>query len=212
VNAWLLAFGRVAMPVIAVAGCSTVSELQSVLDAKQPCCKSYAEMSFQPMQTDESVDFRLNESSPVYVFDTGKSYFKAFQLPTDSTGKTLRIISSATGSVGLETRKWAQVYCPRTIFLDSGMSAIAVHEQLPIFQRGSMFARIDHGFISDALIPQSAQFAVLHANAAKFGTIVRSMTTGGGAYMVGKAAVYEPGGESIPFPCAPIADARVRIR
>lgn len=45
------------------------------------CCVSMHEFNFESIQIGDSKSFDLNENSPAYLFDTGKSYFKAFVLP-----------------------------------------------------------------------------------------------------------------------------------
>ena len=45
------------------------------------CCTSMQEFTFESIRIGDSRGFDLNENSPAYQFDTGKSYFKAFVLP-----------------------------------------------------------------------------------------------------------------------------------
>lgn len=45
------------------------------------CCESLSEIPFEELSPGDSKSFDLNEESPAFAFDTGKSYFKAFRLP-----------------------------------------------------------------------------------------------------------------------------------
>jgi hypothetical protein len=61
------------------------------------CCTSMQEFEFEGIQIGDSRDFDLNENSPAYQFDTGKSYFKAFELPEWSSPYHLSIRSYMLG-------------------------------------------------------------------------------------------------------------------
>jgi hypothetical protein len=45
------------------------------------CCKSMSEFKFEALHVGDSKSFKLNEESEAFLFNTGKSYFKAFEIP-----------------------------------------------------------------------------------------------------------------------------------
>ncbi len=196
---------------IFITGCTTLPDLKAKLDAAPACCTDAAQMQFQPLTTAEDVPFVLGSNSPAFIFETGKSYFAAFALPSVAPGRQLEIQAYATGSTAFESRTLAQIFCPRVLFLDAKKQPLGTMEVAGQYDRFKGFGGFRRGAGSGFLIPSDAAFAVVHANPGVFGNF-RAMSTSGGAYMVGNALVIDRGGEYFYFPCAPIADARIRIR
>ena len=48
------------------------------------CCESFSKFNYEAIQIGKSKSFNINKDSPAFLFDTGKSYFKAFGLPQHS--------------------------------------------------------------------------------------------------------------------------------
>jgi hypothetical protein len=190
-----------------LASCATLPEIAQKLDAKTPCCNSVSEFNYEQLITGSPTALLLGEESPVFTFNTGKSYFKAFSIPTQAQGRKLHVRSKPTGSVALETEKWSQVYCPQVTFLDQSFTAVSSSHRVPRYVRGMWSA----GFMSDFDIPVSAHYVVFHTNRETDGLFVTRYTSGG-AYMVGAAIVADRGGEPIEHPCGPVADAEVEIQ
>lgn len=63
-------------------GCAApyASVMKSYQDAPL-CCRSVKEFEFQKLTVGQSVNFEIDVHSKAYLFDTGKSYFKSFELP-----------------------------------------------------------------------------------------------------------------------------------
>jgi maltose operon protein len=103
-----------------VASCAAVKPLDKVrqeLNAAEVCCAGYEQFNFKPLEFGESERIIINRESPVFQFDTGKSYFQAFRLP--ATGKSYSII---VGSYFIEqvTRSGTSfVFSPVVMFLDA---------------------------------------------------------------------------------------------
>jgi len=190
--------------VMAATGCTTTASLTAKVDGKSPCCKSMNEFKYEVLTPSSSTAFQLNDDSPVFSFETGKSYFKAFILP--SQGKFLRVASHPTGSIGFETRKFSQSFCARALFLDESFSPVTASDSVPNYARGFWSS----AFISQFEIPPKARYVVLHTNPKTFNEMAVRYTSGGG-YMVGNAFVFERGGEPIYHPCGPVADASVEV-
>jgi len=67
---------------LALSGCAVpYSKVISQYQSAAICCTSMQEFEFEGIRIGDSRDLDLNENSPAYQFDTGKSYFKAFELP-----------------------------------------------------------------------------------------------------------------------------------
>lgn len=194
----------IAYVAMATTGCTTTASLSAKVDAKAPCCKSMSEFKYEALTPNSGTTFQLNDDSPVFRFETGNSYFKAFSLP--SQGKLLRVSSHPTGSIAFETKKFSQAFCARALFLDESFNAISASDSVPNYERGFWSS----AFVSKFDIPSNARYVVLHANPTNFSEMAIRYTNGGG-YMVGNAFVFERGGEAIDHPCGPVADAAVEV-
>jgi hypothetical protein len=86
--------------VLFLAGCATTSYKVEMnkYRAAPVCCRSFSEFSFEELRSGESKSFDLNEESPAFVFDTGKSYFKAFRLPPSSAPYRVTVRSYILGN------------------------------------------------------------------------------------------------------------------
>ena len=60
--------------------------------------ESMSEFSFETLHMGDKKEFYINERSPVYMFKTGKSYFKAFMLPQSSYPYQVSVASCVFGS------------------------------------------------------------------------------------------------------------------
>lgn len=196
------------IPIVAVslAACTTTTSLIVKVDSKVQCCNSMAEFKYDALPLGKAVAFVLNNESPVFGFETGKSYFKAFALQPSAQVKELRISSQPTGSIGFETEAYSQAFCARAIFLDESFNPISANDSIPKYARGFWSS----AFISQFAIPENARFVVLHTNPKTYAHSAVRYTTGGG-YMVGNTYVFEAGGEPIFHPCGPVADASVEL-
>jgi hypothetical protein len=189
-------------------GCVSMDDLQSKVEKNSVCCKSFGEMKFEPLNQGGDTDLVLNEQSPVFVFTSGKSYFKAINLGNTPPAK-ITIWSNRTGAVAFETRKFAQVYCPSIQFLDEAHSPLEMTENTSLIwaSRGFMSG---NAFRSQFAVPKSARYAVFYTNPSSNGRI-SYMSIGPGVTMAGNVPIYSPG-SSIPYPCGPVADAKINVR
>jgi hypothetical protein len=112
-----------------LAGCATTVDKQfAALDHSRPCCTSIHEFKFEPLPT-KGRKFKLDENAQVFDFDSGRSYFKAFEL----SGSGLRRFRVKTYFNGM----WIGQYLdPVLLILD------AEHRELA---RGALRLRFDDG-------------------------------------------------------------------
>jgi hypothetical protein len=67
--------------VVLLTGCATTVDKQfASLDQSRVCCASVAEFKFEPLPA-KGGKFKLDQRAPVFDFESGRSYFKAFELP-----------------------------------------------------------------------------------------------------------------------------------
>ncbi|MBE4618136.1 MalM family protein [Vibrio navarrensis] len=87
---WVLA-----LSVAGLMGCTSSNEPNSYVDVNQTdvCCESLSGAPWAALELNEDLNFGLDASSPVWQFDTGKSYFAAFQFADRSGNVDVRIRS-----------------------------------------------------------------------------------------------------------------------
>lgn len=188
-------------------GCATNADLASKVQAKASCCKSMSEFKYEGLAFKAPpLSFALNEQSPLFEFETGKSYFKAFSLPRINQPAKLRVWSRPTGSIGFETQTYSQAFCATARFLDANYQTISAKNDVPIFVRGFWAS----SFLSEFDVPIEAKYLVLHTDPTHF-FMNALRDTSGGAYLVGNTVVIESGSGAILHPCGPIADAQVEL-
>jgi maltose operon periplasmic protein len=83
-------------------------------------CNGYQEFGYEKLDIPDSKSFRIDKDSKVFGFDTGKSYFKAFELPKYSSPYSILIKSYELN--GKPTSFFAPaityVFSPAIMFLD----------------------------------------------------------------------------------------------
>ncbi|EOG9062611.1 MalM family protein [Vibrio fluvialis] len=89
---WVLA-----LSVASLIGCTSSNEPNSYVDLAlnqtDVCCESLSGAPWVALELSEDLNFGLDASSPVWQFDSGKSYFAAFQFADRSGNVDVRIRS-----------------------------------------------------------------------------------------------------------------------
>jgi hypothetical protein len=184
-------------------GCATVQEERQQLETKQVCCESVSQFKYEALPAEGSAEFSLNVESPVFAFETGKSYFKAYALPTSAAGRRLQIAHrpGALGMIG--PPEYAPAYCPHVIYLDDQFKQVFERTDFPQW-KSTLF---EGGHFENSLrIPDNAKYVVLLTNPRVYGVRAATRITSGGGYMVGNTVVVNRGGEGISHPCGPVAN------
>lgn len=78
------------------------------------CCQSPRDFSYEELKLGDSKMLELDDNSPAFHFITGKSYFKAFSLPSYAGPYKISVQSYMHGNY-IET---AHIFVPRLIFLN----------------------------------------------------------------------------------------------
>lgn len=113
--------------IFVLAGCASVpvEEAKAVLGRSAACCKAFAEMRFEKVERNTRHKFDLDQSSQIFDFQQGKSFFQAFTLPERSASI---IIQSRDGGP-----LWKLSYVdPLLVFLDSEKKQLIAVAGVPI--------------------------------------------------------------------------------
>jgi hypothetical protein len=85
----------------------------SDLEQLEVCCASYEQMEYQSLVLDQETAVRIDSTAAVFRFDGGKSYFQAFRLPDDLSGRDLVVTSYSNGVTKFD---WSTFY-PQFVIL-----------------------------------------------------------------------------------------------
>lgn len=102
---------------ISIVSCATMVSYEKAsesLSNSVSCCESIAHFNYEPLPKVEGISFKLDESSDAFDFQSGKSYFKAFNLPPKDLPYFIKIDSYALG----ETIQNAHIFYPQIVVLD----------------------------------------------------------------------------------------------
>jgi maltose operon protein len=105
---------------VLVASCAANKLLDTArheLETATVCCAGYEQFDFKPLEFRETDRIIINRESPVFQFDTGKSYFKAFRLP--ATEKSYSIIVGSDFAEQVTRSGTSFVFSPVVMFLDA---------------------------------------------------------------------------------------------
>lgn len=155
-------------------GCSAyhdVGNATETYETAHPSFSSFSEMNFEPVRVGESKSFGLESSSPTFEFpQSGKSYFKAYELPVVSGPATLSVRSSSFQN-GYPSKGFA-VFFPAVTLLSSDKRPVAElawpqgHRELMRSQGlGTAYVEL----VAQMSSYPAARYAVVHTNAAYIG-------------------------------------------
>jgi hypothetical protein len=105
-------FARVAAAACAVllgaAAAAAPTDL-ALVEATAPCCADPSRFGWQALPSEGSVDFAIDRKSPLFEFQSGKSFFHAFRLPSSGRPYTLELRSFLEDA---ESPRSARVFFP----------------------------------------------------------------------------------------------------
>ena len=94
-----------------------VDPVKSELESAAVCCERYEQFYFQPLKLLATESFTIDHGSHAFLFESGKSYFKAFSLPVAAHPYSV-IVSSYF--VDKEKRSGEPyIFSPVVMFLDA---------------------------------------------------------------------------------------------
>lgn len=169
-------------------GCAQVPSLPP--DSAKVCCSRYADFNFSPLTPGGEVRFNISESSPIFSFREGRSYFVALRLPLPIEKNELLI--RAYPSSLLTASAW--YYFPVVTFLDEQYGELeSITDERFAFDLYGWSGHATH--VAKIPVPLRARYAVIHTPKLKVGTThtsiaeMRSTT-----YMFGTMVISTPGG------------------
>jgi len=116
---------------LALAGVATAREPDpEALQRAVPCCTTLAGLPFKPLPADRVELITVGEESPVFDFDTGRSYVVALELPSIEPPYIVQVRSYALGDLPQRSR----VFYPAALLLDERHEVLARREpeNLPV--------------------------------------------------------------------------------
>jgi hypothetical protein len=144
------------MLALATASCSTHNTiaLRHDLSTRSVCCKSFSEMSFAPLTT-EDVDLTIGSRSPLFDFEQGRSYFSAYSLPAGNVPGLIFRSYLLSGFLPATS-----VFMPSFIFLDKDKKAISAALDVSMQDGGTNFW-LGPFFVGQMSVPSSAAYVIV---------------------------------------------------
>jgi hypothetical protein len=81
----------------------------SLVEATVPCCADPSQFGWQALPAKGSIDFAIDRKSPLFEFQSGRSFFHAFRLPSSGGPYTLELRSFLKDA---ESPRSARVFFP----------------------------------------------------------------------------------------------------
>ena len=190
-----------------ISGCATsqVPALVESLNAETPCCSTYTEFDFDEIAIEEEFRFSIAPGDQVYEFPSGRSYFKAYRLPS----------SAGPGSMIVETYMigpyWdsAHIFAPVLTFLDETHTPVSVTGLSGLKYDRGLFE--NPSFIGFVEIPPGAIYVVFHTAPELFYQTMAVPGDGGFAYYSGTGTVFVPATGDRRLPIGPSGTLKVTI-
>lgn len=110
---------------LTIAGCAvTQEEAASPFEQATPCCTALSELRYQPLAPDRTELFDIDANSQLFVFETGRSFLLAVELPALAPPYTVQVRSYALG----DTVQRSRVFYPAALLLDANHRVMARRE------------------------------------------------------------------------------------
>lgn len=179
-------------------GCASLSSQQDALNTRRPSYSSYEAIPMQSVRPGASLRVKLDDSSPVFSFASGNSYFAAFGLPRGQR-RSLQFNISALGWTSFTE----STLCPKVQFLNDRNQPAAPFD---LYARWVPPGWVTNGYFEgDVDVPADAVSVIIYTGA-KEGQRSAPITTfdSGFVYSAGKSTVYVPGSGrgTATMPCA----------
>lgn len=146
--------------------------LTEQLEKSEPCCRSLAELPYQPIDRQGSVDVIIGNDAPSFAFTSGKSRFAAFRLPDWPRPLSIRLDSYSTaepgglGNVIPELR--GLIFHPVVLILDAQFRVIQRHDGFhsrPECRTNRFFPALSGEFEIDARLAAAAYLVIMTSDA-----------------------------------------------
>lgn len=120
----------VALALVLVQLAAVADEIQSAYELATPCCESLSELRYEQLPVDRPALFEIDAKSQMFVFDTGRSFVLAVELPEREPPYTVQVRSYAVGDVIQRSR----LFYPAALLLDADHRVLEFREpaDLPV--------------------------------------------------------------------------------
>jgi maltose operon protein len=112
----------------------------ALLAAAQPCCEDPSRFRYAALPADGSVEFTIDRGSPVFEFQSGRSFFHAFRLPALGKAYTLELRSYVEDA---KSTRDARVFYPVVAILTDDFLVSRATDldflrfELPVFEQAT---------------------------------------------------------------------------
>jgi len=122
---------------IFITSCTTTYETANEhYELAQSCCQDFSEFNYETLPTDKPFAFDIDQTSPAFIFTSGKSYFKALKLPKLSLPYSISIRSYAQG----ESIEKAHIFLPKILLLKEDFSIADEVDLASLVEKSGAFA------------------------------------------------------------------------
>lgn len=147
-------YGIVLSLVLASTGCVNISEDRAKLAEAKVCCNKFAELPYAKLALPEMRSVKLDAASPAYIFDSGKSYFAAFEMPPWTTPYEVSIEAISIGGA----------FLPKVKILDSQFKIVrTLDAKYPYVSAGNIEFFVNRE-------NESERYMIIHSSAVEGGT------------------------------------------
>ena len=108
------------------------------------CCEAISEFSFESLKIGDKKSFYLDENAPAYMFKTGKSYFKAFELPQSSYPYQVSVGSCMLTGYDPDYAAFPYVCFPQLLTLNENYEVVRSTYPIDFRAREVLLTDIDH--------------------------------------------------------------------
>lgn len=189
VGSWICVFGFFTAGA-ALGGCAAdIAKSTAQLHETKPVCKTFAEMAFEPVTYGDELSFEITPEDGSFEFDSGKSYFRAFQLPIHPAQYPVSVTSHF---YSVENK----IFFPFLILLDEKYRKTRVLTRAKTFRSWGTTA-----ILSKFYVQPNEKFMIIHSTPSLFGVSEFSygsstmLTPYGGFLYMTQNVPYAPTGE-----------------
>lgn len=140
-----------------LSGCASVDMMQKDLSTNNQITKSYDEMNFKKLETMKEESINFESKSPTYVFEEGKKYYAALNIPEPRQPRLINIKTYLTSSY----LPSASILVPQLIFLNVNKQPIGKAKDFKLYPDSDFW--LGGYFTADVSVPADANYMVVHA-------------------------------------------------
>lgn len=115
--------------VLALAGCGArLSDVRGQFAEAGPCCAAYGDLPYEPLDVESVQTVSVGPAERVFQFETGKSPFVAFRIPSSAEPLRLTVESYLQSSLQSPTTGDQYFFAPNVVLLDGEYKVLRTRE------------------------------------------------------------------------------------